>query len=66
MLLSSDEARHAVAYDDMYVIKPLHEWWSAGNWKDGRPVPEDFQYTSDTNSEWLQGDGLRALVEEAA
>ena len=62
-LLNEDEARQTVELDKMFVIKPLFPWWSSEGWEMGQPVPEGFRYTSDTNSEWLTGAQLRALVE---
>jgi len=64
VLISEDEARHTLEFDDMFVIQPVHPWWSVGNWSHGRPLPDGFRYTSDTNSRWLSVDDLRALVEE--
>jgi hypothetical protein len=28
----------------------------------GRPVPADFEYASNTNSRWLEADELRAII----
>lgn len=53
VLLSEDEARQAVEVEDMYVIQPAHVWWDDGNWREGKPLPEGFRYSSDSNSQWL-------------
>jgi UDP-N-acetylglucosamine 4,6-dehydratase/5-epimerase len=62
VLLSEDEARHAVEMDDMYVIRPNYAWWKADNWNRGKEVAEGFRYTSDTNSQWLSGQDLQKLI----
>jgi len=62
VLLSEDESRHALELDDMYVIRPLYNWWETKNWSEGKPVPEGFRYTSDTNTHWLSVDELRVLA----
>jgi UDP-N-acetylglucosamine 4,6-dehydratase len=62
VLLSEDEARDAVETADMYIVQPRHSWWHKGNWPDARPLPEGFRYTSDTNSQWLTGGELSALM----
>ncbi|MES1255565.1 MAG: UDP-N-acetylglucosamine 4,6-dehydratase (inverting) [Acidobacteriota bacterium] len=62
VLVSEDEARHAVEYDDFYIIKPLHPWWRLANWSDGRPLPEGFRFASDTNTRWLTIDDLQQLL----
>jgi UDP-N-acetylglucosamine 4,6-dehydratase len=64
VLISEDEARHTLEFDDMFVILPAHPWWSIGNWSHGRPLPDGFRYTSDTNPWQLSVDDLRALVKE--
>ena len=61
-LISSDESRNAVEMPDMYVIKPTHPWWGPENWKDGKPLPEGFTYSSSTNSEWLSVEELRQMA----
>ncbi|MBZ0287075.1 MAG: polysaccharide biosynthesis protein, partial [Anaerolineae bacterium] len=61
-MISTDEARQAVDLGDRYAILPAHPWWSRDNWAQGAPLPEDFSYSSDTNSHWLQPDELREMV----
>jgi UDP-N-acetylglucosamine 4,6-dehydratase/5-epimerase len=62
VLVSEHEARHALELDDMYVIKPLFAWWDEGGWDEGRPLPDDFRYASDTNTTWLDAPQLEQLV----
>jgi UDP-N-acetylglucosamine 4,6-dehydratase len=65
MLLSADEARRSVALDDMFVIKPENPTWDA-NWHDaGEPLPEGFEYASDTNDRWLTAEELLGLAAAA-
>ncbi len=61
-LLSDDEARHAVEFDDMFIVEPLFQWWDTTSWKGGRPLPAEFRYTSDTNSQWLSIAQLREML----
>ena len=62
-LVSVDEARHTVAFEDMFVIEPEHHPWGKLNWSEGNPLPDSFSFTSDGNDSWLNVDGLRAMVE---
>lgn len=62
VLVSEDEARHTMELEGMYVIFPLHPWWSVDNWKDAKPLPEGFRYASDSNTQWLSLDGMSSLV----
>ncbi len=64
VLLSEDEARHAVELDSMFVIRPAYRWWSDGNWAAGRALPDGFKYTSDNNPVWLSLDQIREMAEE--
>lgn len=63
VLINEDEARHTIELDDMFVIKSLFPWWSDENWNVGKPLPDGFRYTSDTNSCWLTVEDLRAMVD---
>lgn len=62
-LISEDENRQALELDDMFVIRPAHSWWAEENWRHGRPVAEDFRYSSDRNEQRLTIPELRAAVE---
>lgn len=66
VLLSEDEARHALAFENMFVIQPAHPWWVNDNWKEGQLLSDGFRYSSDNNSQWLKVNDLRALVKELA
>jgi UDP-N-acetylglucosamine 4,6-dehydratase len=61
MLVSRDEARNARDCGSHFVI---HSGALAerGN-RTGRELEDGFEYTSDTNREWLSGPALRALIE---
>ena len=65
VLLSEDEARHAVELETMFVIRPTHPWWTNTNWAAGASLPDGFRYTSDGNADWLSQDQLRELAGEA-
>ncbi len=64
ILISEDEARHTLELDNMYIVKPLYPWWFSENWSEGRALPENFQYTSDANTEWLAISELQELIED--
>ena len=65
-MVSDDDARHTLEYDDRFAILPdFHDWDSEGYAKanGGRPCAEGFRYSSDTNTQWLSVDDLRAMVD---
>lgn len=63
-LLTEDEARHAVEYEDSFVIMPDHPWWSSKNYSDGKKLAEGFRYTSDLNGNWLTERELQKMLKE--
>jgi UDP-N-acetylglucosamine 4,6-dehydratase len=55
ILLTTDEARHAVDAGEVFVVLPEHPWWSGDSpWAKCEPLADGFAYTSDTNSHWLE------------
>ncbi len=62
-LLSSDEARHTIELEHMFVVQPAEATWFGYSWKDrGKPVPEGFSFTSDNNTEWLDVEGIKKYI----
>lgn len=61
-MISQDDARRTYEFDDHYVVLPVLEKWGPGVHEQGKPVPEDFSYRSDTNTEWLSPEDLRQLL----
>lgn len=66
-LITEDDARYTVELNDSYVIEPAFNWWEANGHlaKEGHRVAENFRYASDSNTEWLDGDVMRQLIENS-
>ena len=62
VLVSEDEARHAVELEDSYVIQPAHAWWRVENLAGAQPLSDGFRYASDTNADWITPEDLRSLI----
>jgi UDP-N-acetylglucosamine 4,6-dehydratase len=62
LLVSEDEARNTLEFDDMFVVQPIFPWWKGERWRDGRVLPDGFRYSSDGNGQWLATDELRAMI----
>jgi UDP-N-acetylglucosamine 4,6-dehydratase len=62
-LLSADEARNAVERERMYVIKPPETLWNRSQHYEGTSLSEGFSYTSDSNVDWLDVEGIRQYIE---
>ncbi|MDT7041856.1 UDP-N-acetylglucosamine 4,6-dehydratase (inverting) [Candidatus Nitronereus thalassa] len=66
VLLTEDESRHAVEYDDLYTILPEYQSWKGGV-REGsagkrRTLPEGYRYSSENNTHWLSVSELRNLL----
>lgn len=64
-MISVDDARNTVEYDDYYIIQPDFVWWDKEQYlkkNGGRKVPEGFSYSSDKNNWWLSVEDLRCMI----
>ena len=64
VMIPEDDARNAIEMDRFFVLKPQFPWWGGGNWSKGKPVPDNFRYSSDTNTSWLTIKELQQMVAE--
>lgn len=64
VMITEDDARHTLEYDNYFVIKPEFPWWTRSNGNGGKPLPEGFVYSSGTNDWWLTAEELGRMVEE--
>ena len=63
VLVSEDEARSSVELDDMYVVQPTGTLWFGKEWeKVGKKLPDGFRYASNTNTEWLDLEGVKSMI----
>lgn len=64
IMITKEDSRKAYDYGSYFVIYPQVEWWSVERHftPGGTPAPEDFQYASDSNGEWLGEERIRELL----
>ncbi len=63
MLISRDESRFTLEFDDMFVVHPVDAFWLGGEWKaEGTPVPDGFRYISNDNPQWLDVEQIRTMI----
>lgn len=70
LMIGIDDARHALDFDDHYVIVPeaiihspdLMKKFLKG--KKGSKLPDGFSYTSDQNTHWLKGNDLKMKLKQ--
>lgn len=68
VMIPIDEARQTLEFDDFYVIRPDFHMWKPDStyiYDDltGKPVSEDFSYTSNGNNTWVNAEKLRSMIE---
>jgi UDP-N-acetylglucosamine 4,6-dehydratase len=63
VLVSEDEARHAVEMEDKYIIMPTHPWWKVENYSGSKQMEEGSVYSSDANEKWLSVEELSRLAD---
>lgn len=70
VLITAEEARSAVELEDRYIIRPTLQFWrddaSDLAATAGKPVDEDFVFSSDRNSAWIDAAALDQMLEEGA
>ncbi|EGQ26943.1 polysaccharide biosynthesis protein [Sporosarcina newyorkensis 2681] len=63
VMVTQDDARHTIEFEDYYVITPEFAWWG-DKLKGMSRLTEPFEYSSETNEQWLSVEDLRKMVEE--
>ena len=62
-MINVNDARRTLDMQDYYVIQPEMEWWHDDTLQGGA-VPGGFAYSSETNTEWLDGAQLREMLKD--
>ena len=62
VLITEDESRHAVRFDDCIAIYPSFGFWNHDEYPQGEELPPGFRYSSDANDSWIEIDELRLLA----
>ncbi len=64
LLISKDEARNVVDHGDYFVVQPSFPFWKSKVEQQGRPIPEEWEYASDTNEQWLEKGRMQELINQ--
>ena len=65
VMVPQDDTRNTVEYEDYFLIKPPFRYFDRRFSGDGcKPVPENFEYSSATNRQWLTIKELREMIKE--
>lgn len=60
-MITVDDSRHTIEYDDYYVIAPEFSWWTSEK-IEGKTLPEGFEYNSAINDKWLTVNDLQRIM----
>lgn len=66
LLLTEDESRHCKEFEDRYVIAPEFPFWREETLIGGKPLPDGFRYSSETNPAQLTGEQLKEILKGIA
>ena len=65
IMVPQDDSRTTLDLGEFFVIEPAFRHWSRENYLEvhgGAPVPDEFEYSSATNKEWLTAESLQKLL----
>ncbi|MBX7148448.1 UDP-N-acetylglucosamine 4,6-dehydratase (inverting) [bacterium] len=72
-MITTDDARNTLEYDDHFVIQPQFPWWNYNrlntksmNEKPPKQCQEGFSYTSDNNTWWLKEAEIKKMIQETS
>ena len=65
-LIPEDDARVTIDFKNHFVIQPSHSFWNQTDFlkgrSEGKPCPDGFRYSSDTNPWWLKDPEISDLI----
>lgn len=61
ILLTEEESSHSKDLGDYFVIEPQFAFWNNQNNKEGKVVGNNFSYSSDNNTQWLDKNQINNL-----
>ncbi|NLT96392.1 MAG: UDP-N-acetylglucosamine 4,6-dehydratase (inverting) [Clostridia bacterium] len=67
LMITADDARNTVEYEDYFVIQPEFAWWKRNDYikeNGGKKVEEGFVYSSNNNNWWLTVEELKDMIKE--
>ena len=64
VLVSKDESRTTLEFDNMYIVQPTHPWWAGHEYPNTPLMQSDKSFSSYNNSNWLSKKELLELVNE--
>jgi UDP-N-acetylglucosamine 4,6-dehydratase len=64
MMIPRDDARRTIEFDNFYVVQPDFSFWEHRcTWNEGKPVPDNFEYNSETNPWRLSIEEMKGMIQ---
>lgn len=66
LMITKEDSRKAFDFGNYYIIYPQVDWWDINRHytEGGKPLEEGFEYSSDTNDQWLNVEQIRELLKK--
>ena len=64
VMISPDDSRNTIEFNDCYILKPDFEWWDSKHHSGGNFVSEGFSYASNTNPDVLNIEQMKELIKD--
>ena len=68
IMIPKEEARNCIELKSKYIIEPAFSWWDKKEskvlyTKNAKAVHEDFEYSSEKNTDWLSIKNIKNLLD---
>ena len=64
IMITEDEARQTLEFDDFFIVKPEHPFWRKREIKGGKKLTKNYRYSSEINDVWLTKNELMRIIKE--
>ncbi len=65
IMITREDSAMTYEYERHYIVYPHYSWWDSGRiLPGGSKVRDEFEYSSGTNTKWLDKEQLKQLLEE--
>lgn len=64
MMISRDDSRHLFELGDRYIKMPDFPFWKVVLPEGAAPIADGFEYASDTNTQWLDVEQLKHVLQQ--
>lgn len=63
VMITKEDSPYTYEYDKHFIVYPHMAWWNKAQIvSGGKPVAQQFEYSSGTNSQWLSVENLQSLL----